>query len=201
MSPHLWSHWPDRIMAVVAVVALVASFWTTSLQLRISLDTARLSQRPWVVVDQLSGSSSTIALGSTMTIPIIWKNSGQGPARSVRLFNGYVSRPTQTPLPSIWTFDGGSSSNHSTTAIVGPGAQATLVLDLAFDAEHLDQIRTGQRTLNLIGWATYLDVFNQKHWTTFCAVYLPNQQAFDICEEGNETDDPAPTGLAASLSQ
>lgn len=190
-----WSHWPVRIMAGCAVLALVVStgalllsMYSTQEQLRLTRETLELSQRPWVVQENLRLPTPVELAPGQFKAELVWKNTGNGPARDLRVFVTPVERPADVPLPEVWEFWSERKQGvlFSTIGLFGPGQTKSSNIDYTLDAADVESTVKGSRIFNVVGWATYRDIFDVTHWTTFCVEFQPAAKRFDYCETGND---------------
>jgi hypothetical protein len=183
-----WSHWPDRVMAFAAVVTLTWSMCSTRDQLRLTRQALILSQRPWVVQDTITHPTPLELTTQPLTLDVVWKNTGAGPARDLRVLVTVVERTVDFPLPDIWSFwSTDPPATHSSIGLFGPGQTKVSHFDHTFTDSKLADIMAGRAIFDLVGWATYRDVFETTHWVTFCVRYNPHTKVFDYCDAGNDT--------------
>lgn len=80
-------------------------------------------------------------------------------------------------------------------ARVGPARDKSGNL-AALKRGNIDDFKNRAVTIYVFGRVTYKDVFDRKHWATFCYILdAATLDSFTLCDEHNETDDePKKTG-------
>lgn len=186
-----WGDYPNRTLALVGLAALAMSAiqtCNTNDQLELTRESLELSQRAWLVVEQVRlPEKLELVANRVLAAPIVWKNTGQGPARRVTIYSGAFTMPMDRPFPIPPPEQ--PHADRSVVGIVGPGGSIIAHPEIpALSEEYLTQVKAGTRRLNIYGKARYTDVFNCLRWTTFCGEYDPTREHFRLCDVYNESD-------------
>lgn len=138
----------------------------------------KIGQRPWIVDGSTHGM--TVTLGKDRSVRFYIKNAGRSPALDVRPFGCSV-------LGGVLTDDFKIASQAECAprpvfAIIGPGEDHWISIDLPFEDSELRQIQSGKRKLWILSGATYSDQFGESHHSEFCALGSPESGAWSTCE-------------------
>jgi hypothetical protein len=172
MSPNVFREsWRRDPIAICGLIAGIAALIVSGLQYSIARDTLRVSQRPWIVAEDIKfdyGKAGERARGE-----LKFKNAGLSPAMNA------VPRCTLWWTPTVLTADQLEevsqkalvNDDHS-ASILGPGIETSCVA-VAKDASHAtvsEEVRAGRLAAYVFALVTYDDVFGSKHTTRACGV-------------------------------
>jgi len=197
-DPQWWQTFASLILIPVGIVALVIySRQLHEMQkatkaatdgLALTREMNRLDQRAWVAT---SGAEGELQVGQPFITRIKYKNTGKTFARNtqIRVKTEIVRKDT---LPHFKTlFDPPKDGKEPTTMILAPNADYESITDplegSPFSQEQIDNIRDNQE-LFVFGRIDYVDVFERKHWTTFCYRYSVRNAQYSYCEKHNDAD-------------
>jgi hypothetical protein len=187
-----WSHWPDRVMAIVAAAALVVSIVGTWWQLKLTRESLELAEFPWVTTKVLPVIDADVG-NSNVTLKL--KNTGDGPALKLKI-TSEIAVPLHADVDETEAEladklrDLTPGTDDYSVGLLGPDEDVEQeVKFLLQDGAPIDTSRaiaTGWRDLVVAGRADYRDVFGNHHWVTYCMRYAFQTHAFVMCRTGND---------------
>jgi hypothetical protein len=193
-----WHYWMQfAVFLVGGVVAFIYGCQLNEMRkatrvathgLGLTREMARLDQRAWVATD---GADGALSAGQPFVIHIKFKNTGKTFARHAQITVKTEITKKDT-LPNFNTlFDPPKNGKKPVTMILVPNAQYEMTTDPVegspFSQEQIDNIRDNQG-LFVFGRIDYADIFDRKHWTTFCYSYDVTKTEYSYCEKHNDAD-------------
>ncbi len=146
-----------------------------------------LEYRPWVTVDG-ARLDRTFTENPTKCI-VILKNTGRTPAVDVQIVSRVVvSRAT----PDTRNFLQGNPEDILSQGILAPNGSWKQTLSLTMISKDIfTQIKRREQRFYVLGRITYLDVFKERHWSTFRYTCIdPNACDLVIDQKGTNMDLP-----------
>lgn len=176
-------------MAVAAVIALVASFWSTIAQLNLTRESMQLGQRPLLTI-----KPPTIEWRND-DLPVItftWRNSGLGPARRV-VVHYWMPVPVEADadansLKLSMQHGYGLSVPEFDAGPVGPG-EDIIPTQQVLPFGKVSFFDAGKPVL-ITGKATYSDLFGKVYSTQYCLRFENRQITF--CKDGSTSEERPP---------
>lgn len=152
----------------------------------------RLDERAWVV---LLGIGPAPQLNQPWNLDAVFTNTGKTPAKDVKWSCTSEFEKDQNSLK--W-----SHAKFERPTLLAPNAKQMCIMHPLsipkVTQATLDTLKDSKVGLFVYGSAVYKDIFNQRHWLTFCSEMNPDGSAWETCTEGNDTGEgaspPAPFG-------
>jgi hypothetical protein len=181
-------HWLEYAIFIFVIVTAAATGYAayyTKQQWLTAVDTEQRSLRAYV------GAGSVSVGNNPPQVGIAVENYGQTPAIEVKIFDSWHDMPKGKNLPPDFTFpDKGECDESPSMTVIYP--KAAPVFSVAASAQCASALAaiargvSGQTTLYLYGHIDYLDVFREKHMTTYCLSWASGTSAY--CDRHNEID-------------
>jgi hypothetical protein len=164
----------------------------------------RQDQRAWIEVHY---GTPNIVSDQQGSIPIVFKNVGKTPARSIEEFvclqilpiNKKVDLSSDTVRPQLTSHEGimtpQSEDTLVATTMKTDPANRTRTLPLILQKDDIDNLSSGKTYYVIYGIVRYRDIFNTLHWMKFCnwnAAYNIAVPAGE-CAEFNSVDQNEPS--------
>jgi hypothetical protein len=179
--------------------ALEASAKQSKAALDASIQSARLDQRAWVGISQISGPSFTDAKGAQVyiregvndrVVSATVANSGKTPALKFQSRTAMRGQPANSIFVPGYQVELGSGSGASFT-VIQPGGRAVLPSGRAMapmPKAGIDGIVNGAITIYFYGELKYEDVYGKPHATHFCMKLEPTLVDFRDCPAYNDAN-------------
>jgi hypothetical protein len=163
-------------IAAFTLVLAVTSIYQGAVIYR-QLDAMRKDQRPWLELDALPDTTSTLTAGRPVTCLVHLRNIGKTPARNVeaKIYLDIIDFHREPPLDDVEQ-NLAHPRAYINTGILFPNSDFKLVTmrpagggspALATESE-VTAVREGRAYLAIYGIVNYDDIFNMHHWTKFC---------------------------------
>ena len=173
----------NGVLAAATVGALVVIYY----QFKEMQRSTRLDQRAWVGIVGIDATPPS--LNQPFAVTVQAKNTGKTPAKKVRS-SVYFQDLNAGEMPDF-SRDGFSyPSGARSVTLVPPNAPYVTRTDI-FDAitqAQLDDWKSRKKIFWVAGKIFYEDIFDCKHWTTFCFYLHPSLQGYSSHEEHNDAD-------------
>ena len=176
--------WASLITNGVLATATVGALWVIYRQLKETQRTARLQQRAWVGVHNITGTGPIPNQPFSITIQI--RNTGKTPARKVRT-SIYFQDLNAGEIPD---FSNDSSTPYGVKSLA-PDERDDRTIDVftPVTQAQLDDWKFQKKVFWIAGKIFYQDIFGCEHWTTFCYEWHENLKGYTDYKIHNETDD------------
>ena len=142
-------------------------------------ENAHLDQRAWVDITDISGFPEA---GKPFIVTIQVNNVGKTFAKNLKGSPIIDPRPIgEVPdfaakVAEVEEKNKGRSDVVVSSALLPPNGRVTGTIkasDGNISQQAFDNVKANQIRIFLYGRVTYEDIFNSKHWTTYCSVLLP----------------------------
>jgi hypothetical protein len=176
-------------VGLLQLAAFIVQAWRLVQTIHVMKETAERQLRAYVSIKQFGISPMIDTQTNALTgweLRLVWQNTGATPTRdmlshvSIRFEIDEIQDAFR--FPDTWII-----GRKQVYVPVYLAPNSTFISDItAFSVAQLQEVRTGQKTLHLYGWADYNDVFfdTPRRRTEFCArVMLPGDPAYT--GEGN----------------
>jgi hypothetical protein len=154
-----------------------------------------LDQRAWIGIESMDPIPSIPKSGETFAAAVRIKNTGKTPSRDTVI----VGRIDPIPIQSrpIYSYDadvkrpsGSLAPNAGASIPFTPLNDASTKKPAPLTDDNIASITNGKIKIFVHGRIDYKDIFDEPHWTTFCAfLAIPLDGHFTRCETNNDTDD------------
>lgn len=188
-------NWSDNIklgLQIFGLAALIAYTTFAALQwcamkeaVNVTATQFKLDQRAWLGFVGIMGEAE---VGKPLLITVKFKNTGRTPAKNI------ISAAIAEPIPKtgVPNFTKEESITRESTAIVPPQGEFTIILSVTpkgpLDNDGFRSITSGETCVYDHGIINYNDIFNKKHWLTYCYVLSPDGKTYTIYKEHNDMD-------------
>lgn len=154
-------------------------------------ETARLDQRAWVGVIDVSGNPT---LNQPFIVTVQAKNTGKTFAKKLRSYVYFQSIPAG--VEPNFSPDNDHPPGGQSITLVAPGGDYKSQTDVLDEQEiktvtqaQLDDWKSGKKVFFVSGKLFYEDIFGCGHWTTCCFYLRRNLQGYSNYEKHNDADD------------
>ena len=152
----------------------------------------RLDQRAWIGTDGIISNPTSPEVDKTWDVIVSWKNTGKTPAKNIIMWN--AEHVLKNP-PNVNVDCAEAISHKATTTLLPPNASYKAILHVGDGAKvpsTWEKDIDDAGALYIDGCVIYDDVFQRKHWMTYCGVFNRKITAFDLCKRYNDTGDGEP---------
>jgi hypothetical protein len=183
-SPDWWMTLALIGVGLLQLTAFIVQAWRLGQTINVMKETAERQLRAYVSVKQFDISPMVDTETTALTgweLRLVWQNTGATPTRdmlshvSIRFEAGEI--PDDFRFPDTWVI-----GKKQVYVPVYLAPNSTFISGVAvFSVAQLQEVRRGQKTLHLYGWADYNDIFfdTPRRRTEFCArVILPGDPAY-----------------------
>jgi hypothetical protein len=174
--PHTFD-WLYLIYTLATVAAVIVS-WAALITIRAQSILMKVEQRAWVSVEK---PSIVDTKSSQLKIRIKLRNTGRTPAKGVvRFMEITLEKPEVRPNLAFREPVGSNT-------IIFPNGEIAAYQTRECDEETVNQVNSGALSIWVHGKIVYHDIFERKHWVTFCIVRVKGE-SFKAHTEYNAID-------------
>jgi hypothetical protein len=194
--------WSLRFSAALVLIGAAYSFfaarqWLTMrdqvYEMKQSKYLARLDQRAWVAVWQISGQPE---LDKPWHVVITAKNSGKTFGKKFFIVARYRIKELADPDPDFAAEEKEERAKRqfgNAGNVISPNEDLSMILNVN-DGERMTQdvinyVKSPTIMLLVFGKITYLDIFGCDHWTTFCFRWHAEDGSYEGYGSFNDADE------------
>jgi hypothetical protein len=190
----------DRFNTVVIFLAFVAAVYAgwqatrlgdlTQSAMTDTREALKLDQRAWLGVESFIPNPTSPERGKTFVVKIAVKNTGKTPA--INLFQRGSSEPLRSGDYPNFVYEQGKPGG-----IIAPGAFSFIPVvtmtvpetgtPLIVNDDIINGLSGKSFTVYVSGIIEYGDIFNRRHWLTYCGFW--DGDGFAACKDHNDTGD------------
>lgn len=145
-----------------------------------------VSERAWLSIISVNAVNNTMAPGEPFRVEGWITNVGKSPALDARPRQRLILGPFGNEGPPLTMLEGAPIVGRMSTVVIGSGQGFKIrTASFTINSGQWELMKKGDIAVFLIGDVNYRDILNGEDKTTFCHVYLLEDQTWSSCASGN----------------